>query len=523
MKVLDKEICFEAGGLICCEQGNNINYVNDKIKNTVENKLIEKFKNEAAIVNDRNNVIEIYLKSSNKCNLKCSYCFRKVQNIEFNPQNIQQFICMVIDKYNCKKVKIDLTGDSEPLMEINKLKDIIDICNNIGIDRGIEFVYSLNSNGTYFDESILKFLYDNSILFGFTIEGFSLKQYKRIYKDGKIAQDDVLANIKKYNLDKNPLFGTSMTLTSEHTDLVKEYSELIKICNAVSMRIVNVFDESGVIDNNVDDWINMYNDLACYLLNELKEKRYDNFLPIIRSRDFFGTYIKAMLFNVRRNQACLGGYKQLFLNYTGEVFVCSWGYSDEKYKVGNYQELIEDRIEHYKNYTVDTDEMCKDCEVRYICGGECHIIRGDNTNLNAWCKLKRHLVGLAFYISDWMKCNDENGLDYIKKSVLSNSFYGEMEPYITVIMNMMSKKNIIKSPNDIKNEISCLTNGPSLDSFLQYIKKYGFKASIANKYAKEDGKYYIVHSVINNYNNYSFVDQDLDYTELKDSTIIEIH
>ena len=515
IKVKDIEYNYEAGGLIHYKNNDKPFFLQGSCADMIKAKMVESLKKQIEKTNEENDVIEIYLKSSNACNLRCTYCFRKIQNIELDIEGIKKFVNLVIDKYKCEKLKIDLTGDSEPLMEINKLKTIIEACNSIGVERNVEFVYALNSNGTVMSKEILNFLYKNSILFGFTIEGFSLDEYKSRYADGKIAMNDIIENILKYKINENPLFGVSMTLTSGHNDLVLEYKKLLKLCSAISMRIVNTVNEDGVIPENLEEWKRKYYDLAIFLLDEIKAKRYESIFPLLRSRDFFGTYLKATLYDVKRNQACLGGYKQLFLNYTGEVYVCSWGYKEDKYKVGYKDGLNNDRVNYYKNYSVDMDRVCKDCDVRYICGGECHIMRGDNEDLSAWCELKCYLIGLATYISDWVKENDVDGLQKIRENVKSNYYAGKIESYIKAISFLFSARGETIGPNEIKNEVKGSIYGPELKSMIEFLEKSKFKVTKLNSSSDDKGySYYLLHTKNNGYNEYNVVNniaKDLKY------------
>lgn len=506
IEIFNHKYYIDAGGLFIYNEKDIPIYLNsEKIRNEINDKIEENFLKDIDSKNKNNKVLEIYLKSSNRCNLRCSYCFRKERKIEFNEKTVIEFISNIIDKYDCEKIKVDLTGDSEPLMEIPKLKSIIDICNNIGKEKGVEFVYGLNSNGTVFDEKIKEFLYNNSILFGFTYEGVSLEKNKRIYNNGQAAVDDVEKNIRKYNLNNNKLFGISMTLTSEHNDLVKEYKKLLELCNAVSMRIVNTFDELGVNVNNLKDWKRKYDELAIFLLNSIKEKKYDIVVPILRSRDFFGSFFQTILFNVKKNQPCLAGYRQFFLNYDGCVYLCSWGCDDERYKMGEQSILDFEKVKLYENRTVNDSEGCNKCDFKYICGGECHIIGGKDVNLDAWCDLKRHLIGLAIHIVDWMNKHDEEGKKILMESISSNMYCDSIEDYIKVSMEIFEKFHIGKGANIIKNEIDCVDCGPEFEIFYEYLKENGLKVGRYIKCKDNKNAIFVLHEKISGYNKYKII------------------
>ena len=113
--------------------------------------------------------------------------------------------------------------------------------------------------------------------------------------------------------------------------------------------------------------------------------------------------------------------------------------------------MNEDLSIKYKNATVDNDHMCKSCEWRYICGGECNVIKGGNLNLDSWCSLKKHLIGLAIYINDWIENNNPNIKSFLIKEVNKNTYEEVIEDYIRTIRYVFKTKNIRIGPNIIKN------------------------------------------------------------------------
>lgn len=522
LEIKDKKFCLFEGGLEIYEENNIPIYLKhrelrNKALSGIKNSFINKIKHERKL----NRVMELCIKSSNACNLSCEYCFRKPNSNSFDIDNISKFIESILKSNNVEKVKIDLTGDSEPLLEIDKLKEIIDLCDEIGLEHDVEFVYCLNSNGTIFNTEIQEFLYKNSVLFGFTYEGISLNRNQRVYNSGLPAIKEIEQNILRYGLNKNALFGLSMTLTSAHTDLVTEYKNMLNFSNSISMRIVNTFDKNGVNDSNLNLWKDKYTKLADFFLDELKLENYKTILPILKSRDFFGSYLQIMLYNIKKNQPCLAGYKQFFLNYDGSVYLCPWGNGNSKYKVGHNGEVNEDLSIKYKNATVDNDHMCKSCEWRYICGGECNVIKGDNSNLDSWCSLKKHLIGLAIYINDWIENNNPNIKAFLIKEVNKNTYEEVIEDYIRTIRYVFKTKNIRKGPNIIKNEIECIENGPSINGYIKYLEANNLKIKIIScgTIIKNDKDVLIIHEKNDDYNNYKIIN-NYDYVLKSSETAI---
>ena len=85
IEIFNHKYYIDAGGLFIYNEKDIPIYLNsEKIRNEINDKIEENFLKDIDSKNKNNKVLEIYLKSSNRCNLRCSYCFRKERKIEFN-------------------------------------------------------------------------------------------------------------------------------------------------------------------------------------------------------------------------------------------------------------------------------------------------------------------------------------------------------------------------------------------------------------------------------------------------------
>ena len=173
--------------------------------------------------------------------------------------------------------------------------------------------------------------------------------------------------------------------------------------------------------------------------------------------------------------------------------------------MGEQSILDFEKVKLYENRTVNDSEGCNKCDFKYICGGECHIIGGKDVNLDAWCDLKRHLIGLAIHIVDWMNKHDEEGKKILMESISSNMYCDSIEDYIKVSMEIFEKFHIGKGANIIKNEIDCVDCGPEFEIFYEYLKENGLKVGRYIKCKDNKNAIFVLHEKISGYNKYKII------------------
>lgn len=140
-------------------------------------------------------LIGLYIQSENACNANCDFCNPGKINNSFNLLKLDKILQELTNKQILSKISI--TG-GEPLINIGKIKDIINICkkynlplflntNGYNIDK-LEEIYS-NFNTIY----ISKHHYDNGINNKImNLQTPSILEFSKINKDSKICLNCVL-------------------------------------------------------------------------------------------------------------------------------------------------------------------------------------------------------------------------------------------------------------------------------------------------------------------------------------------
>lgn len=315
--------------------------------------------------------------ATNRCNLKCSYCYERVNNV-INSTN------MSLDTFKAgieffrsqfkieKPVNIHFFG-GEPLMNMKLIREAVDYLKGVEKDNDIHFTYSLTTNGTILNHhNILDFLLKNNFSTMVSIDGFKENHdYYRPYVNGKGSYDKVIKNIQL--LSQYQKVVARITLNDMDTDIVKLYEELKE--NGVWEILVIIVSKKDLLAGQWQETISplkkRINELENYFLKNIKQKK------IVRYRDLL-KYLKIIHngFNGKEKMyPCAAGYSSFSLAANGDIYLCHRFNNIDSMKLGNIKEgiILERRREFLESHHLSIRHgECKTCWVGPICGGTCY-------------------------------------------------------------------------------------------------------------------------------------------------------
>ena len=365
-----------------------------------------KFSEEIGVSSEYNKehfkTIYISLHTSSKCNMACTYCFKKDRDdINLTFDESKRFIDMVIDEYsNTGKYIVDPTGSGEPLLNKELLYQIGEYCKVKSNELKREVLPMIVTNGTLLDKTTVQELRDAGILFGVSLDGDkrSNDYYRKDYL-GNCVYKNVIKNIK--NIKDRSLMGVAVTLTDKNTDLVKTLKHLIKYFPTVSIKPVrSVNGTVGINESNVDLIKNEYTKLFDFLVKETKKGNLGYIAALLNGDDYFGKFLLRTILNQKVSTRCDAGIGRFSLAQDGNIYACPGAIGIEDLKVGSLEGGISYKLRD-KFYKVLTERSnCNDCFARFVCGGECMVSSYYSTNRiddvdNGMCELKKHLYKLS--------------------------------------------------------------------------------------------------------------------------------
>ena len=354
-----------------------INQLLDQLYNSGSNSLADQdFK---MVVNQLYNtarfgpLTELELFLTEDCNLRCEYCFVKEMRANSISLETAKAAINFLVFYSGQKKDLNITFfGGEPLLEIEKVIELIDYCDTIETEtKSKKFFHAMTTNGTLLNEDILKRIQGKlNILLSIDGDEETHDKYRKNI-NGKGSFQSVISKlelIKKYQ----PWLGTRMTILP---DTVHKLFHNVKFLYNLG---INQFILGVASDSEWDEGaLNIYERellrIGQYYF-EMKEK---------------GEQIRMTFFEKSENEingqeamwGCRAGRQTISVNTKGDIYPCSKFLGYEEYecpeiRMGNIFEGITN-IDFRKKMTEmksDSYLQCMNCKEIDSCMGGCPAI-----------------------------------------------------------------------------------------------------------------------------------------------------
>jgi len=327
-------------------------------------KLLSKiFSREFAGINKKIKPVEIdtsdllccYL--TNACNLRCPHCYMDAGIRVKSELYLKDWIKVLRDfKYNGGK-GVTFTG-GEPLMNTD-FYEIVKTAHDIGL------IVTVLSNGSMFTDKLIHDLYKYIDEIQISIDGVN-NDMDSIFRGGNHFYSAIHTVILFSNLGVKTSVATTLPFETISEGIDYKYNQFVtyiqnKCNNKVTFRLTKkMLPGRNVSYSRVDN-----------------ERYYQSILKIEKSVDpnsdlenFIEDHNQ---YNLLLKNCGFGG---LTISSTGNVYFCNRIH--QLNSIGNVKKLpikyFLDKGKYIKNRTsVDNIYPCKNCDMRYICGGMCRI------------------------------------------------------------------------------------------------------------------------------------------------------
>lgn len=293
----------------------------------------------------------LYLNMTQKCNLKCIYCFAATRKEYGDSQLLLEDYYRLLEEAKQIYPVLDIvfTG-GEPLLSENTLP-VARYAKKLG------FTTRLLTNATLIDESNVNEISECFDHFKISMDGSTEEKHEFYRGQGSYSKTIHAINLLK-KINKNIL--VAMVVTKENMDDVDAmntkwgdmltYQPLFPLGRAKHQ-------QGGIALTGKE-----YYQALC------SNKNIQPFSDI-------GNVIKAHI-DMSSIKKCTIGDGELSISCTGDVYPCQLLHQ-EPFLLGNIKQkpLAEiyycDKNKQYKFNTVDCIEGCKTCDFKYLCGGAC--------------------------------------------------------------------------------------------------------------------------------------------------------
>lgn len=326
-----------------------------------------------------------------RCNLKCKYCYESKNHKEISFDNIQKLIDNEI-KEKREYVVLTFYG-GEPLLRKDLIYNTIDYVKSQKTKT--KFYFGITTNGTLIDEQFIKCIEDNNFCnIAYSFDGLAKTQnLNRVTINGEGTFDIVESNAKKI-LKSHKNIVAMVVVTKNNINMLEEN---------VNYLITLGFKKINLLFDYLQDWQeddlkvikDQYGKVAQIYYNEiLKEEDVD-----------ISVFDEKILSHVKEgyncNEECKLGIKSLNVGVDGNFYPCMQFVGDEKYIIGNCENGIDFLArKNLINRSGIENEICKECSVNKRCKHTCacknYLITKDINGLSPIvCEFERIIIELS--------------------------------------------------------------------------------------------------------------------------------
>jgi len=345
------------------------------------------------------NGMHFYL--TNGCNLKCAHCYMSAGQKGENELSTEEILYVLKSYRQHNGVEVTFSGG-----EISTRNDIISIINYA---HEIGLCVNLYTNGILFTESMIKQIAPFVNKIQVSIDGFSDEENSKLRGKGNYSKA-----IKAIELMLDAGIPTDMAVTPFLDEtLANNVDSYVTFANEQKKRFegkpFEVFFTSELLDGRSMKFTNEQKAEYSRIMDEISFK----FTGVnTKEQAFVGGLLSNQIFD-NCNFGCLS------ISAEGDVFMCSR--TPDLTAVGNIRTHSFDYIMNQAKAAQKLSDIqnfmpCNECELMYICGGNCRIEffpeftqKSDFTTLDVSCIPPRHCnqeIKNSFY-ELMVRTNDE--------------------------------------------------------------------------------------------------------------------
>lgn len=334
-------------------------------------------------------VAGIYLFLSQKCNLKCTYCYGDEGEYGRRGAMKEEVLNRSFDTFfndGWNQYFITFFG-GEPLMNMPMMKKTAQLADSYRNEGKADISMGIVTNGTLYNKKIKEFFQKYISDVTFSLDGpKEMNDAQRVSKSGASVYERAADNIRKLTEDCKFNWAFRTIVTGQTCDKVEEIYDHLNQFGAGGVGVVNV-------DVPPDNPLYLNDAQYRHFIDQIiavNRKGLRSFIdgnqPVAFEYPFY-----ILFYFISRSHAlyhCNAGTNLLAVTAEGDVYPCHRFVGVEEFNMGNVRDPDLRQSEQYRRIrqqfvdaTVDNRPGCKDCWARYLCGGSCakysHAEHGD--------------------------------------------------------------------------------------------------------------------------------------------------
>jgi uncharacterized protein len=349
-------------------------------------------------IDDKSHVLEAWLHITDRCNLRCNYCFLPHHNHDMTQEvgfeTIQSiFRSAIANKYS--KIKLKYAG-GEAMLRFPFIVELQQYAQKLSNQYGIMLESIILSNGTNISKEIVKTMQHEKIDLMISLDGLGENHNKqRAYANGRGSFSDVVNSIDlvlSYGMSPH----ISITVSGQNAQGLAELLKWI-LKKGLFFRI-NFYRENDFSTNHqdlrlVDEKIIAGMDAAFKIL-EANLPQHSLLASLVDLADLSSPHL----------HTCGIGQNYMVYDYLGRISKCHMLMGHPIASMNDQDPLFAIRADRLglQNLSVSEKIECRDCEWRYWCTGGCPLTNfratGQYNAKSPNCSLYKSLYPRAVFL-----------------------------------------------------------------------------------------------------------------------------
>lgn len=348
----------------------------------------------------------LIIKTTNKCNLNCSYCYThsaKISIREITSDNIITLLNRLRKQIGSDRIIHMTFHGGEPLLCFSLIKDIIEVIEK----KFINIFISIQTNGILISKEIIDYCTRKSIRIGVSLDGISFHDnIGRFGKEGKFLYNRVLNNIElliKSNID----FGILTVINKMNYDSIYDF---VKFFHAMGVKkfVLNPMLKLDGADNeiNTDVLLENYLNLINYIDGVNNNICHpDDYI----SERGITTIIHSLFLNKSQqcySLPCGAAMNLLACDSNGDIYPCDVFFNNNDFIISNCQTYDynkrTDIVNLFSSMSLNNIQDCSSCIFKkfctFCCPADSYFVHSDFNHCHSMCSFSKKIIPELMYL-----------------------------------------------------------------------------------------------------------------------------
>jgi uncharacterized protein len=371
-------------------------------------------------------LISIVLHVAHACNMQCKYCYADNGEFGNKPGLMSEEVMHKALTFAFEQGKrsdfleVGFFG-GEPLLNFRLIHKAVAHVRSQARLTGKMVNFSLTSNATLLNDEIMNFLAEERFSLIFSLDGpAKIHDRMRLDKKGRPTHQLILQNILTFKENYSNRFMVRGTFTATTPNFAEQVLSLNELgFDSISVEPAQLEDTHPHCispDGKILRILHEYETLADMYVEQLIKGRPLRFFH-------FDDALRRIIFPEPYHKQCGAGGGLVAVAPDGRLFPCFEAVVEDENCIGHVDTGF-DRHKRlrFQKIHADTKKVCRDCWIKYSCGGGCHAFNiRYNNNINVPyepnCLLIKHRYKLAAWILAKVVEQGDEALEKLKSHV----------------------------------------------------------------------------------------------------------